>query len=251
VNCTELKPAASRFNEGGKPMKTPKLYVGAIVVFCTIALIIGSAGAAATSGPDNSNFGNKTGHGGPVKMLDRFEEQGYDVSAIRAAVESGDNTTAHTLMQQFMEAHTELIPARNADKTNAPGFGAGMMEKHLTQLEEQGYDISAIRAAVESGDNTTAHTLMQEFMEAHTELIPARNADKTNAPGFGAGMMEKHLTQLEEQGYDVSAIRAAVESGDNVTAHTLMQQFMEAHKDELPQREAGQNRTLSRGVATK
>jgi hypothetical protein len=43
-----------------------------------------------------------------------------------------------------------------------------------------------------------------------------------------------HLDQLESLGYDVSDIRAAVESGDYETAHTLMQQFMDEHKDELP-----------------
>jgi hypothetical protein len=31
-------------------------------------------------------------------MPDHLEEQGYDVSAIRAAVESGDNATARILM---------------------------------------------------------------------------------------------------------------------------------------------------------
>jgi hypothetical protein len=162
-------------------MKTPKLYVGAIAVFCTLVLIIDSAGAAAISGPDNCNFSNKTGHGGPVKMLDRFEEQGYDISAIRAAVESGDNATVRTLIQQFMEAHTELIPARNATEKNVPGFGSGMMDTRLTQLEAKGYDVSAIRAAVESGDNTTAHTLMQQFMEAHKDEMPQPGAGRNRA----------------------------------------------------------------------
>ncbi|PKL57849.1 MAG: hypothetical protein CVV34_05385 [Methanomicrobiales archaeon HGW-Methanomicrobiales-5] len=153
-------------------MKTPTLYIGAIAVFCTLALIVGSAGAAVVSGPDSSNFGNKIAHGGPVKMLDRFEEQGYNVSAIRAAAESGDNATVHTLMQQFMEAHKDLNPARNATEKNAPGLGTGMMDNRLTQLEAKGYDVSSIRAAIESGDNATVHTLMQQFMEAHKDELP-------------------------------------------------------------------------------
>lgn len=52
-------------------------------------------------------------------------------------------------------------------------------------------------------------------------------------PRDGGGMTA-HLDQLESLGYDVSEIRAAVESGDYETAHTLLQQFMEEHKDELP-----------------
>ncbi|MDP3563165.1 MAG: hypothetical protein Q8R70_01605, partial [Methanoregula sp.] len=109
---------------------------------------------------------------------------------------------------------------------------------------------SAIRAAVASGDQATVHTLMQQFMETHKDLMPARNATERNGPGFGPGMMENRLAQLEAKGYDVSAIRAAVASGDQATVHTLMQQFMEAHKDELPRPGAGRKNTSSERVAT-
>jgi hypothetical protein len=51
-------------------------------------------------------------------MLDRLTAEGYDVSAIRAAAESGDTGTAHTLMQQFMAEHTDAFPA-------PPGGGGG------------------------------------------------------------------------------------------------------------------------------
>jgi hypothetical protein len=98
-------------------MKTPKLYFGALALICTIALVIGTVGAAAGSGPDSSCFGNKTAHGGgPIKMLDRLEERGIDVSAIRAAFESGDMNTVHTLMQQFMEAHKDELPQPRAGR---------------------------------------------------------------------------------------------------------------------------------------
>jgi len=97
-------------------MKTPKLYFGALALFCTVALVIGTAGAAAVSGSDCSCFSNKTAHGGPVKMLDRLEERGIDVSAIRAAFKSGDMNTVHTLMQQFMEAHKDELPQPGAGR---------------------------------------------------------------------------------------------------------------------------------------
>lgn len=46
--------------------------------------------------------------------------------------------------------------------------------------------------------------------------------------------MLQHLEKLEEQGYNVSAIRAAVEGGDLKEARALLRQFMEEHRDELP-----------------
>ena len=63
--------------------------------------------------------------------------------------------------------------------------------------------------------------------------MPGKDA---GIPGgkMGGGTMTAHLDRLEEQGYDVSAIRAAIENGDETTARSLMQQFMEEHKDEFP-----------------
>jgi DNA-binding transcriptional MerR regulator len=159
----------------------------------------------------------------PSQFLDKLEEQGYDVSAIRAAVEAGDPETAHTLMQQFMEEHRDELPIPPVHRT-PPSMGGDMLTTLLDRLEEQGYDISAIRAAIEAGDPETAHTLMQQFMEEHRDEIPA-------FPDNGDRMI-RHMDRLEEQGYDISAIRAAVESGDTETARTLMQQFMEEHRNE-------------------
>ncbi len=100
------------------------------------------------------------------------------------------------------------------------------MLQHLEKLEEQGYNVSAIRAAVESGDLEEARTLVRQFMEEHRDELPdsSKKSDQ----------ILQHLEKLEEQGYNVSAIRAAVESGDLEEARTLVRQFMEEHRDELP-----------------
>jgi len=46
--------------------------------------------------------------------------------------------------------------------------------------------------------------------------------------------MLQHLENLQEQGYDISAIRAAAESGDMEEAESLLREFMKEHRDELP-----------------
>jgi ABC-type sugar transport system substrate-binding protein len=103
-------------------------------------------------------------------LVDKFEEQGYDMSAVRAAIESGDIETARTLIHQFMEEHR--------DEFSAPpdGVHAGNGER-LTGLvdkfEEQGYDMSAVKAAIESGDIETVRTLMQQFMDENGDEFPA------------------------------------------------------------------------------
>ena len=93
-------------------MKTPRIYIGALAVFCIIALVIGTASSAAmTQQGTGNNFKNTAGQFGPEKMLDNLTAQGYDVSAIRAAVTSGDYKTAMTLMQEFRTANPDAFPA--------------------------------------------------------------------------------------------------------------------------------------------
>ena len=67
-------------------MKTPRIYIGALAVFCIAALVIGTSGAAAmTQQGTGNNLKVKAGQFGPEKMLDNLTAQGYDVSAIRTA----------------------------------------------------------------------------------------------------------------------------------------------------------------------
>ena len=73
-------------------------------------------------------------------------------------------------------------------------------------------------------------------MEEHKDELPVPPEGK--GPGDGE-RITACLDHLESLGYDVSEIRAAVESGDYETARTLLQQFMEEHKDELPEPPAG------------
>jgi len=101
-------------------MKTPKIYYGAVAVFCIAVLVIGKAGAAAmTQQVSGNNLKDKTGQFGLEKMLGNLTAKGYDVSAISAAVTSGDYKTAMTLLKEFRTAHPDAFPA------HAQGAGSG------------------------------------------------------------------------------------------------------------------------------
>jgi len=105
-------------------MKTPRIYYGALAVFCVAVLVIGTAGAAAMTqqGSDN-NLKDKAGQFGLTKMLTNLTARGYDVSAISAAVTSGDYKTAQTLLQEFRTAHPDAFPAHAAGTgTDHPGW---------------------------------------------------------------------------------------------------------------------------------
>lgn len=143
-------------------MKKSRIAIGAASVLCIFALLAVPAVAAFQNGTSGERLGQGV-------FLDKLEAQGYDVSAIRAAVESGDNETARTLMQQFMEENRDELPAPPADGDR--GFGP---LARLNSLEEHRYDVSAIRDAIDNGDHETARALMQQFMEEHRDELPVK-----------------------------------------------------------------------------
>jgi DNA-binding transcriptional MerR regulator len=156
--------------------------LGVAVAFCVLALIASPVTAALQKGEDSGRWGASG-------LLDRLEEQGCDVSGIRAAIEAGDQETARTLMQQFMEEHKDELPA---PPERAPVQEPGMrITAHLDRLEEQGCDVSGIRAAIEAGDQETARTLMQQFMEEHKDELPAP------PEGRPEGHCKRHSTNQE------------------------------------------------------
>jgi len=112
--------------------------------------------------------------------FDRLEEQGYDMSAVRAAIESGDYKTARTLMQQFMEEHKDELPMSPAGDRAGNGE---RMSGHLDRLEEQGYDMSVVRAAIESGDYETARTLLLPH-SGHTPALRDGQGGRTYVRRF-------------------------------------------------------------------
>ena len=113
-------------------MSKIRTIVGIAALLCVLALIAAPASAVFphfekgdcsrklpnADGPEMSR--DSDGHRGMhiTGLLDHLEEQGFDVSEIRSAVESGDFETARTLMHQFMEAHGEELPDRPHPEMN-------------------------------------------------------------------------------------------------------------------------------------
>lgn len=165
-------------------MKTPIIYIGAFAVCCIVALVIGTASAAAMmhQGSGN-NIRDKAGQFGPEKMIERLEQQGVDVTGVKTALQQGDANAVKEWLQAYREAHQgEMM--KGAGKGPMTGVANGeRMPGMPGNLTAKGYDVSAIRSAVTSGDYKTAQTLLQEFRTAHPDVFPARGE------GAGSGHM--------------------------------------------------------------
>jgi hypothetical protein len=146
-----------------------------MVVMCFVTTFPASAmNDARPTGGGNTGGGGMNPCQGTDDILDHLEELGYDVSAIRTAVDSGDTDTARTLMKQFMEEHKDALPQPDGAPPGDRPYDSSRMTGLLNKLTEQGFDVSAIRAAVDSGDMDTARTLMKQFMEEHKDQLPER-----------------------------------------------------------------------------
>lgn len=113
------------------------------------------------------------------------------------------------------------------DKPQAPpdGFRGGGFEHMVTNLTEQGFDVSTIQAAIESGDNETARTLLDAFYVEHPEAKPKR-------PPMDAEHLKGIIQNLVDKGKDFSAIQAALDSGDTTAAENLLDEFWKNNPDE-------------------
>ena len=178
-------------------MKTPGIYIAAIATCCVFALVIGTASAAAmTQQGSGNNLRNTAGLFGPEKMIERLEQQGFDVTGAKTALQNGDTTAVREWLQSYREAHPDLFPARSEGAGKGPMTGVAKGDRMLLMLENltaQGYDVSAISSAVTSGNFETAHTLMQEFRTAHPDLFPARGEGAGS--GHPGGQMGQRRTQ--------------------------------------------------------
>jgi len=184
------------YKTGGNPclkireekMKNIGKFLGIASVLCVLALL--SVPVSALPQQDDAGPGAKIN-----AHLDRLEEQGYDVSEIRTAIENGDQETARTLMKQFMEENRDELGMPNRGDGTGPAEGAepgNMINAHLDKLEEQGYDVSEIRTAIENGDQETARTLMKQFMEENgDELDIPERGEGPRGPAEGAGKINR------------------------------------------------------------
>lgn len=123
------------------------------------------------------------------------------------------------VMSVFAEDNPQSPPERP--------FGGGGIENQVQNLSEQGYDVSNIKASLDSGDNETARELLEEFWREHPDARPQR-------PVMDSNRLKEMVTELAGKGYDVSEILAAIDAGENSTAQTLLDEFWKDNPDARP-----------------
>jgi hypothetical protein len=216
-------------------MKTPRIYYGALAAFCVVALCIGFASAAGSAQATyNSTHGTGTGHQAldltnatvQQQIISQYEHQGVDVTALKAAFQSGDTAAAKSLIS----VHRPVRP-ESGNKSLSKGFdltNTTLQQEILARYTKQGIDTTGLTAAFQSGNATDVKT----WMSAHRPAAPGfakgtfgKTPDYTNAT-----IQQEILARYTKQSVDTTGLTAAFHSG-NVTDVKI---WMSAHRPAAP-----------------
>ena len=215
-------------------MKTPRMYYGALAVFCVIALCIGFASAAgSTQATQTGTHGKGIVHPAldltnatiQQQIITRYEQQGVDVTALQTAFQNGDTAAAKSWLEAHRPARTQFAnngPAKGFDITNTT-----VQQQILARYAKQGVDTSALAAAFQSGNVTD----IKSWMSAHRPAAPAfakgslgKTPDYTNTT-----VQQSILARLDKQGVDTSALKAAFQNGDTAAVKSWFAAFIASH----------------------
>jgi len=203
------------------------MYYGIIAVFCVIAIGIGMANAMdLTQSPGHIPHGKGQVHPGfdltnvtqQQEMISRFEQQGTDVSGLKAAFESGDMTAVKTWLDANRPARSDM-PERSA----RPGFdltNTTLQQEMISRFEQKGTDVTGLKAAFASGNMTDVKTWLDANRPAHygkPEQPAHPKFDITNVT-----QQQEMISRFEQQGTDVTGLKAAFASGNMTDVKTWL-----------------------------
>jgi hypothetical protein len=128
-------------------MKTPRMYYGALAVFCVIALCIGFASAAGTTQATHASTHGKgivhpafdlTNATVQQQIIAQYEQQGVDTTGLAAAFQSGNMTD----VKSWMESHRPAAPRGGKGAFGkAPDYtNTTVQQEILARLDKQGVD---------------------------------------------------------------------------------------------------------------
>ena len=155
-------------------MKTPRMYYGALAVFCVIALCIGFASAAGTAQATHTGTHGKgfmhpaqdlTNATVQQQILARLDKQGVDTTALAAAFQSGNVTD----IKSWFGAHRPAAPGfAKGSFGKTPDFtNATVQQQILARLDKQGVDTSALKAAFQNGDTGAVKSWFGAYSASH------------------------------------------------------------------------------------
>jgi DNA-binding transcriptional MerR regulator len=204
-------------------MDTQGLIAGPLSVLCIIALVMGTASAAvitATASTSSTSTGPFHKHPSPESLISFLEQQGVDVSEVKAALQDGDTEAVHA----WLEAHRPTRP-EGAGRSPPDLADPARQQEIITRLEEKGVDVTEAKTALQNGDTDA----VKAWLEAHRPEKP--DGTGRAPPDLSDPVkLQEIITRLEEKGVDVTGLKTAFQNGDT----DAVKAWLEAHRPEKP-----------------
>jgi len=210
------------------------------ILLSVAGLVIAPATAAGTAQPSvtgGAGFAGFGTHHGAMNataqterlqtMLTKLGQSGVDISQPQADLTSGNTTAA----KQWLSAYYKDHPGVMGNRTRAFGNSTAMTERvqaMLTNLSQNGIDISQPQADLTAGNTTAAMQWLFSYHKAHQNSTGTASRFQFGNSTARAAMLQSALTKLGQSGVDVSQPQADLAAG-NATA--AMQWLFTYHKD--------------------
>jgi len=246
--------------------KIPSTLVVLIYLASAAVLVMSPACAAdsaqsTTVGQGTAGYG--TGHHGAFNatfnatmqaehlqsIITKLGQQGVDITQVQADLTAGNTDAVNAWFQAYYKDHpmtfanrTGMKPAMNASMQR-PAMNATMQAEHLqsmiTNLGQQGTDVSQVQADLAAGNTTAVWEWFKNHYKDHpmtsgnrTGMKPMMNASMQR-PAMNATMQAEHLqsmiTNLGQQGVDVSQVQADLAAGNTTAVREWLQQYRKDH----------------------
>ena len=118
---------------------------------------------------------------------------------------------------------------------------AERMQTTLTQLGQQGVDVSQAQADLASGNTTAAVQWLRKYIMAN----PGVAATSTRSQGWSStaqtGRLQTELTKLSQQGVDVSQAQADLTAGNTTAAFQWIHEYLKANPGALGNKTGSQS----------
>ena len=217
MQAQTTQSASGFFQRDDTRMKLPTTSLRAVAIITIVVSVIGlimspvsAATAFSLSGdPAGTPAGNTAYHhtfnstqqaARLQTVLTNLSQQGVDTSPAQADLAAGNVTAAFQWLMTYHTDHPDLAmnsPRQHASNATAQ---AAHLQTVLTNLSQQGVDVSQATANLAAGNISGA---MQDLMALHKDH-PGTMANSTQL----ATRLRSGVTKLSQQGVDVSAVQA-------------------------------------------
>ncbi|MGA2161498.1 MAG: hypothetical protein ABSG28_04765 [Methanoregula sp.] len=109
-----------------------------------------------------------------------------------------------------------------------------MTESFITNLQNQGVDVSAVQSALQNNDTATVNSWLKSYFDAHPGTF-GNITHMQRGHGFTANAtarqthLQSFITQLQNKGVDISTVQTALANNDTATVKSWLKSYMEAH----------------------